>query len=178
MIVDRCVTNFAVNNNLEGLKGDNTNRFKCALHPLDAMAKECSRQIKSYENASNVEWNSSKKKYPYAHHGESNTEALIHTISKLFYDVQFNCNSELLAHLKVADVVLKPSASVVYYRFVGNRFHILFLNAGLLYHYRNTLVQFFSEMCSPKNDIQHSVLNSLNIEFIPHTIRLLGLTSS
>ena len=38
-MTDRCVTNTAVDDQLEALKGSTLNRFRCAMHPLDAIAK-------------------------------------------------------------------------------------------------------------------------------------------
>ena len=45
-MIDRCVTNTAVDDQLEALKGSKLNRFRCAMHPLDAIAKACEKVVK------------------------------------------------------------------------------------------------------------------------------------
>ena len=45
-MTDRCVTNTAVDDQLEALKGSTLNRFRCAMHPLDAIAKACEKVVK------------------------------------------------------------------------------------------------------------------------------------
>ena len=60
------------------------------------MAKECE---KSFEEMK-VNENKKTDKYPFQHRAESNTQATVRCASQLFYDPQFNCDENLVAHLK------------------------------------------------------------------------------
>ena len=44
-MTDRCVTNTAVDDQLDELKGSRLNRFRCAMHPLDAIEKACEKVV-------------------------------------------------------------------------------------------------------------------------------------
>ena len=56
---------------------------------------------------------------------------------KQFHDAQFNCDQGLVFFLKREGAVPHEcqERSVIYYRFIGNRFHIYFLSADLLLTY-------------------------------------------
>lgn len=174
---DRCRTNDAIDDLLELEKGSSFNRFKCAMHPLDSFAKDCEKMIKHFEAKMAIDSKKTSSRYPFVHRGESNTQALVRTVAKLFHDTKYNCDRELVKYLKMKGAVPDKSTSnsVVYYRFVGNRFHVYFLSSGLLYTYREHIKDFFNNVFSPKNDVQHAVLNALNINDLHVCLRSLGL---
>ena len=150
-MTDRCVTNTAVDDKLKILKGAKINRFHCAMHPLDAMAKSCEKVVKLYADSVSINDRKSKGSYPFQHRGESNTQALVRTTGRLFHDNKYSCAHELKVHLKSLGAVPREDEkkSVLYHRFVGNRFHIYFLSSGCLYHYRKAL-SFLSDVFPPK----------------------------
>ena len=91
-MTDRCKTNEAVDRKLEGkFGGRNLNSFRCSMHLLDSMARDCDKTIKLVEVSSNIKDIKIADKYPYAKRGESETQATIHCTSKLFHDPQYNC---------------------------------------------------------------------------------------
>ena len=176
-MTDRCKTNDAVDRKLEDHFGHKLNSFRCAMHPLDGMAKECEKAIKSFEEEMKISENKKTEKYPYQHRAESNTQATVRCASKLFYDPQFNCEENLVAHLKSKGQVPgeTSNSNIVFYRFVGNRFHIYFLDSGLLFHYTKSINEFFSLVCPPQNVVQQCVLNALKLEILQVTLRALGI---
>ena len=83
----------------------------------------------------------------------------------------------LRLHLKNTGSVTAETEnrSVVFHRFVGNCFHIYFLNSGLLYHYNVAIQDFFVRISLPGNAVQHSVLNALKLDVLHITTRALGV---
>ena len=63
----------------------------------------------------------------------------------------------------------------VYHRFVGNRFHIYFLDAGLCYYYADHILEFFSRVHQPSNGLQKAVVDGLGNSDILVALRALGL---
>ena len=96
---DRCITNKALVDKLEQIKGGTLNRFKCAMHPLDSIAKECEKSVHRFEQKTGMNNKKSSGNCPFIHHGESNSQADIRTTSKLFHDTKFNCSTELSSYL-------------------------------------------------------------------------------
>ena len=176
-MTDRCVTNTAVDDQLQNLKGTKTNRFRCAMHPLDSMAKDCEKVIKSYEESVSINDQKSKGNYPFQHRGESNTQALVRTSAKLYHDAKFNCSHALSCYLKSVNAVPEADKkkSVLFHRFVGNRFHVYFLSSGCLYHYREALVTFFTDQFTPQNAVHSSIFNALQVRCMHITTRALGI---
>ena len=174
-MTDRSITNSSIDRKLEELKGSDINKFRCAMHPLDSMAKGCEKVVKQYE-ISQKEFDQSNKKMPYLHRGESFTQGLIRIVSKIFHNTQYSCNREHVKYLKDLEVTsCYEKKAVLYHRFVGNRFHIYFLNAGLLYLYFDHIKIFFSSFYSPKNSVHTAILNALHVEKVQVTLRALGI---
>lgn len=176
-MTDRCQTNKAVDHKLEHKKGSTINQFRCAMHPLDTFAKDCDKAVKHFEVDIDLVGKRKGARYPYSHRNESSTQALVRTSAKLFHDTQYNCDQELVKHLKNENVVPteEKGHTVIYPRFVGNRFHIYFLCSGVLFHYANNIVNFFLNIFPPKNDVQHAVLNALQVQEQNVSLRALGI---
>ena len=176
---DRCITNAAVDKKLEAIKGGRLNQFKCGMHPLDACAKECEKTVKGYEQRMNIGAEKAKGVYPFQHRGESIAQSLVRVSAKIFHDTQYSCGEELAAFVRqrgaVEDDTGVDSKQIMYYRFIGNRFHIYFLCSGLLYHYTDALNEFFTTVQRPSNQIQQSVFNGLQLQGISPVLRSLGL---
>ena len=115
--------------------------------------------------------------YPYEHRGESLTQATVRTAAKLFHDTAFNCDQELVSHLKAQGAVPheKLNYNVVYYRFVGNRFHVYFLRAGLLFAYSPAILDFFATVQAPRNAVHVSVRNALQLDKLQICLCALGM---
>ena len=142
------------------------------MHPLDSIAKACEKVIKLNDDSVSINDKKPKGNYPFQYRGESNTQALVRTTAKLFHDNKYSC-----VHLKSLGAVPQEDGkkSVLYRRFVGNRFHIYFLSSGCLYHYRNALIAFFTDVFIPQNSVHSCILNALQIRDMHVTTRAFGI---
>lgn len=172
-MTDRCATNHAVDVKLKEIKGASLHEFKCGMHPLDSIAKVCDKAVKQFELKEFAERQFEKSgSLPYTNRGESITQALVRLTGKLFH----SCNRDLTEYLKMKDKIDKRQGSgSVYYQFVGNRFHIYFLSSGKLCHLSKSIVDFFSSVFTPKNNVHSSVLHALKLPETEVTLRALGL---
>lgn len=118
-MTDRCATNTVTDRLLSEAKGTSLLSLKCAMHPLDSMAKEDEKVVKTYERDGKMGEDRKPGSYPYQHRGESLTQATVRTAAKLFHDTAFNCDEELVSHLKEQGAVPHEKLNCV-----GNRFHI------------------------------------------------------
>ena len=173
---DRCATNKLVEDLIEESKGESVNRFKCAMHPLDALAKACDKTLKSEEDHL-LGKSAQTGAQPFLHGNESHTQALVRATSKLFHNTKYNCRAELSANLRTRNCIPPEDAlkSVLFHRFVGNRFHVYFLNCALLYHYSAPMTDFFTDIHTPTNVVQSCVRNSLQMEGMRVTLRAMGI---
>ena len=144
---DRCATNKALEDLLEAEKGGKLNRFKCGLHPLDTVARDCDRGARTFEADIKLVEKRPKGNYPFTHRSESHTQALIKTAGKLFHDTAYSCHHEIAAFFNT-DSNTENKVNVIYHRYVGNRFHVMFLKSGTLYYLTPQLVEFFLQMCT------------------------------
>lgn len=139
---DRVIVNKCIEDQLSAEKGSKLNTFKCAIHPLDTIAKNTDGVLVNFEEEQHVDI-----KQFFKRRGESFTQALIKGVGKLFYSESVGCNKDLTEFLfqqsGVPDCETADGVKRVYHRFVGNRFHIYFLVGGLSYHYSEHLLQFF-----------------------------------
>ena len=170
---DRCTTNNVIDEKLEEAIGRPLNRFKCAMHPLDSIAKAVDKSVKLFEDR---RLTSLKKRgsLPFIHRGESQNQALIRTTSKIFHSTKYSCREEMTQHLRSCGLVA-ANASPNYHRFVGNRFHVMFLDSATLFAYSTSIVDFFTSTYSPKNAVQSAILNALKLEDMMITLRAVGI---
>ena len=171
---DRCVTNDSIEKKLsETIKPLNT--FKCAMHPLDTIARECEKVIRTHDATLPI----SNGLQPFTKGGESNTQALVRCVGKLFHDPACGCGAELTKYLKMNNFSTSDNDDLqkktLFPRFVGNRFHVYFLDAGLVYLYCDHLVSFLSKVHGSTNNLQTSVFNALSSDKLKPQLRVLGL---
>lgn len=175
---DRVVTNACVDRLLESdVLGNKVNSFRCAIHPLDTIGKESEKCIRQVE----------KEMTPiplnvmlFKCRGESDTQALIKNTGKLFYNDATGCCKDLTAYIKEKLVLPEVESkdyiqSKLYHRFVGNRFHIYFLDAGLVDYYSECLLEFFEKVHVPTNGMQNSLYTILKSKCRAVSFRALGL---
>lgn len=90
-MTDRCIVNAAVDRKLEEIKGNRLNQFKCGMHPLDGMGKECEKTILQYEQKVDIGSKKGKGAYPFQHRGESVVQSLVRAAAEIFYDTHYSC---------------------------------------------------------------------------------------
>ena len=64
-MTDRCKTNDAVDRIMGQKLGKELASFRCSMHPVDGMAKECEKVIKSFEVTNNIKDLKNSDKYPF-----------------------------------------------------------------------------------------------------------------
>lgn len=165
-MTDRCVTNSAIHRKLEERKGAAMNEFKCAMHPLDTMSKDCDKAVKNFEAV--VEHPITGTQL-YKNRSESVSQALVRNMTKLFHNTKYY-NEDLHTHLS-----LKFGNENLYYRFVGSRFHLYFLCSGMLFTYLPCVKDFFEHFSKPKNPLESAVYSTLKWSPISTTLKALGL---
>ena len=176
---DRVVTNKCIENLLAADKGGELINLKCAIHPLDTFAKDCEKKVFMFEKERNFQ-DPGMKLYKRA--SESYTQALERAVDKLFHNDQYNTyGKDLSRHLR--DKLVLPdnevsdggNSKVLYHRWVGSRFHVYFLDAGLIYFYRNTMKDFFQSVKTPTNPLPKAIHEWLSSESLDPVLRALGL---
>ena len=108
---------------------------------------------------------------------ESFTHCLIRKGTDLFNNDQTGCRQHLSAHLAAhhSGEVNQAANQVWIPRYVGNRLNILFVNGGLLYHYRDTIKDYFTNVNHPSNGHQSCVALALSSPAVIIALRVLGL---
>ena len=152
-MTDRCSTNSLVDQNLGDQLNKKLNSFRCSMHPLDSFAKKADAVLKSNEGD---DWNRSGSQ-PYHRRGESSCQALLRAADKLFNNPASGDPNALRSYL--ADKGLPYSLP----RWVGNRLNILFQNASILLQIGDTIVDFFSKVQKPQNDLQRAFVNAWSV---------------
>lgn len=164
-LTDRCVTNSLIHKLLEKLKGGKMNEFKCAMHPLDSMAKHCDKAVREHEN----EADQPSGTLPFHHRGESLTQATVRVFAKLFHNTKYYQED---LHTYLAQTY---GTGTLYYRFVGNRFHVFFLSSGMLFSYVKSINEYFETVQSPRNQLETAVHNALKSKMLLVTLKALGI---
>ncbi len=120
-MTDRCVTNNAIDKEIETLTGNKVNSFRCAMHPLDTIHKQTEKRIKQHELT--MKKGNADKSMPYTHRGESSTQALLRAIDKVLHCSASGLPKELPQHLRNKGFLGGQNSSL-YPRWVGNRFNL------------------------------------------------------
>ena len=176
-MTDRCVTNDSVDRKLqEAIGSQHLNSFRCSMHPLDAFYHACEKAIRSEEK--NKEEQKTNQQMPFKKGSESNTHALLRAVDKLFHDLGCGCGKDLSEFLRSkgfnnTDEIHDKTAA--YFRFVGNRFNIYFIDAMLAFSYSNAIQEFFLKVHHPSNFLQIAVSNGFKEGSCNTPMRALGL---
>lgn len=174
-ILPYTVQNYARLSEEERVPVDKLLRFFCGLHSLVHMADVASTSIAEAEKAGAEPAVSGAEQC--GKEGESGTARLVRTACKAFArggDEKSGCHSMFAAFcqpfLKEHGFRTLP---LVPYR--GNRFNILFMNAGLVYFLQDKMVDFLQ--CHGLNRLTKSVLQDLKIPIYVSGVKALGLIS-
>ena len=139
------------------------NNFFCGLHFLVALADSCSATLCQWENLHTEKLCTA----------ESGTLRLIRSACKAIQkqcSQNAGCHIMFKAYLETQGVEIFPIS-----KFVGNRFNIVFYNAGGLYFLRNHLTSYLQEIHHTKNKLLQCVLNDLSNTVYVQGCRALGI---
>ena len=138
-MTDRCITNNAVDRQLEEVKGSTVNSFRCAMHPLDTIHRECNKALITHEDGLTFPQDD---KYPFKGTGESRAQALIRAMDKVLHSDKSGLPKELPRYLRDRGFGGGENTRL-YPWWVGNRFNLFFVCGGLVYLYSDDIVEFF-----------------------------------
>lgn len=149
-MTDRCVTNDCVDRKLEEALGEKLNSFRCSMHPLDSFYHACKKAVKTYEDQVNNKPEKNQQT-PFKKGSESETHALIRAVDKLFNNLGSGCGQELRTYLHSIGYINSSEVdkSEIFFRLIGNRFNIFFLDAMLVFSYSNAIQEFFLQVHQP-----------------------------
>ena len=168
---DRCKTNTAIDRKLEEITGNTIHSFCCAVHPLDTIQQQCSIAVKTFEQTLTKETNGPQ---PFKHRGESESQALIRAVDKLFHDSGSGLPRDLPVFLKDQGFG-GGEQSTLHPRWVGNHFNILFRCGGLLYMYHEHIQEFFAKIVKPRNELHYTIWNATNTPTLMPVFQEIGI---
>ncbi len=96
-MTDRWITNDCVDRQLSLDRDSNNqlNSFRCSMHPLGSFYHACEKVVKEFDETANTANNLTTKQMPYKKGSESETQALLRAINKLFHNLGTCCGKEL-----------------------------------------------------------------------------------
>ena len=137
------------------------NNFFCGLHFLVALADVSSETLRQWESLHSGDMLSS----------ESGTIQLIRTVCKA---IQKQCSEQAGCHIMFrAYVRTQGVSSFPIAKFKGNRFNIVFYNAGGVYSLRHHLLNYLENVCHTRNKVLQAVHRDLK-----HPLYLTGCRAS
>ncbi|XP_052225068.1 uncharacterized protein LOC127840695 [Dreissena polymorpha] len=152
------------------------NNFFCGLHTLVHLAETAQKTLLETEK---LHFNNDipKLNKHFDKPSQPGTIRLIHTSCKAFArrgDAKNGCHSNFLTFL--SDTLKKEKMSFPLQPLKGNRFNILFTNAGQIYYFLNHMCEFLDK--TPNlNLLLASVLHDLKEDFFVAGCKALGLVS-
>ena len=159
---DRVNTNAAAIELVEEELGKSPLQLHCNVHPLDSMGSSCREALKSYN-----------EDVPSGTFGKDCRAAnLIINISKLRYKEGTGDPNGFSLFLQQHGLKLN-----YFPRYVGNRFNILFHNAGLIFLQRDKLVEYLSTGCNCKTQLRTATLADMQNPDILLQLQALGMFS-
>ena len=158
-ICDRVKTNHSAVALLNTSLDKNLIEFNCNVHPLDSFSTASRDTLKSF-NAD----------VPSQSFGKDCRAAnTIINLSKLRYKGNGDPTGFKL-------FLEKNGLSLTYFpRYVGNRFHVLFHTAGLIYHQRDKLVDYLTNSCNNGTTLRTATLGDLQSPDILTQLQALGM---
>ncbi|XP_055883310.1 uncharacterized protein LOC106069644 [Biomphalaria glabrata] len=160
-LTDRAKVNKCVSDKLEEMVDRKLVQLKCFLHPLDGMASEARKELKKLD----VDWSVSTSLYGH----EGSAANLVHALSKLRYKENSRDPKGFKAYL------LREGLKKTYIpRYVGNRLHVLFLLAGIIYKIKDSLAVYLEKFCKSMK-LREAIEKDLTNPDVMVQIRVLGL---
>ncbi|XP_071959561.1 uncharacterized protein [Antedon mediterranea] len=170
-MTDRCGVNKAVNKELvESMSAgsQHLNEFFCGMHPLDTFAKSCDKSVSTWEQ-DNLP--AEHKSMSFRRRSLSGAQSFIVAVCKLCFNNAVGVPAEIDVYLKRKGIKVTNILSPI----MGNRFHILYRNAGAVHLLLPHIVEFLTKVWPPTNDLQRAVLfDSKTAEYLTGC-RALGL---
>lgn len=161
-ISDRAAVNHSVAKELENYLGHDTLELHCNVHPLDSLSIAFRKLSKAFEMANAVSG--------AADGSDSILTRIVSNISKMRYRRDKGDSNSMRAFFE-----LKNLDKGLIIRYIGNRFHVLFLLCASIYFLRSELIVFLESYCSKDAKYRSEILADLSLEFIVMEMQVAGL---
>ncbi|XP_065659609.1 uncharacterized protein LOC136083782 [Hydra vulgaris] len=194
-LTDRASVNHAAVVKLNSILEKELLELNCHLHPLDGIASETRKALQKLNNiipsttygsdcrAANLLYSIQCLNYVF----DPNNVNKLHIVT-FFIKSEFNC----LLYFKSALLYFRYKAKgdphgfksflkqsglscSTFPRYVGNRLHILFCSAGIVYRHRQILVNYLEKYCNNTTLLRTSLLRDFKNEEIMIHLQALGL---
>ena len=141
------------------------NNFFCGLHFLVALADVSAETLRQWESLHSEDVSA----------GESGTIRLIRTACKA---IQKQCSEQAGCHVMFRAYVHTQGVSLFpIVKFKGNRFNIVFYNAGGVFFLRHHLLRYLENVCHTRNKFLEAVHKDLKHPLYLIGCRALGIVS-
>ncbi|XP_065662136.1 uncharacterized protein LOC136084869 [Hydra vulgaris] len=158
-LTDRASVNHAAVVKLNSILEKELLELNCHLHPLDGIASETRKALQKLNDT-----------IPSTTYGSDCRAAnLLYSISKLRYKAKGDPHG-FKSFLKQSGL-----SCSTFPRYVGNRLHILFCSAGIVYRHRQILVNYLEKYCNNTTLLRTSLLRDFKNEEIMIHLQALGL---
>lgn len=160
-MTDRCASNHAAVHLIEEDWQKNLNELYCHVHPLDSIASAVRTSLKQNEKTMNFE----RKVFGY----DCASANVILAFNKLRYKMGKGDPTGfiLFLHENNLPLLLLP-------RYRGNRLHIMFHIAGVLYHYHEKFLSFLNQG-SECGGLRSSLRADFSLEIVRIELQVIGL---
>ena len=136
--------------------------LKCNIHPLDGITKKCTNILKEYDNHNNITSDTFGR--------DCCVVNFIIAMNKIRFKQGKGEPSGFKQFLRQHNI--KPSIII---RYVGNRFHVMFHLAGVLYYLREKVLIYLDKSCNNTTTLRTSLLKDLRNMNILLQLRALGI---
>ena len=159
---DRVIVNHCVRVQLEEKFNIELLELKCNVHPLDGLASEARKTMKSLEATFDVKGNVFGR--------EAAAVNLTYGLSKMRYKNGKGDPKGFKQFMKMQNI---KSKMIV--RYVGNRMHVLFHLAGVFYFLRAKLLEYLQKYCNNNTSFKTSLVKDMQNNSILLQLKALGL---
>ena len=161
-LCDRVAVNHCVVQSLQDKLEIELLELKCNIHPLDGIAKKSSNVLRTYDNNNSITSDTFGR--------ECCAVNFIIAMNKM----RFKQGKGDLAGFKLFLRQNNIKSSIIV-RYVGNRFHVMFRQAGVLYYLQETLLNYLENVCNSKTTLRTALIKDLRNNKILLQLRALGL---
>ena len=152
-LTDRVAVNHCVVQHLQLQMDVELLELNCNVHPLDGIAKKCTNILKKYDAEMAIKSDTFGR--------DCCVVNLIYGITKMRYKQGKGDPAGFKHFLHQEGIKLS-----IIPRFVGNRFHIVFHLAGVMFYLRDKLIVYLETMCRNETTLRLALLNDLKNKHI------------
>jgi len=149
------------------------NNFYCGLHFVVGLAEQAQETLKQWEKSELEPAQLQANQAAFHNSSESGTVRLVRTVCKA---LEAHCNEQSGNHVQFRAFLDSHGAGAIpLARFVGNRFNILFYNAGGVYYLQEDVKAFYDTAFGTPNRLHVAVRQDIGVNEFVAGCRALGI---